>query len=182
MGSSSVGEARAHPGGGTEGYHRGLGTGRAARGSLACGGGSLPSGARAAAVCVCVCVCARAHPTPVCPGGPAPAWTLPPVGSALTRCLGLPVPRPLGGGSSVCVSCFPLSEGSHACNLGPPPHPVPSSGHLPRATSRGPASQAGFSVFIFKQPLLRVPAHGTSWGSLQHWGCGTGMMMLTMFP
>ena len=133
-------------------------------------------------LCVCVCVCARAHPTPVCPGGPAPAWTLPPVGSALTWCLGLPVPRPLGGGSSVCVSCFPLSEGSHACNLGPPPHPVPSSGHLPRATSRGPASQAGFSVFIFKQPLLRVPAHGTSWGSLQHWGCGTGMMMLTMFP
>ena len=32
VGSSSVGEAQAHPGGGTEEYHRGLRTGRAARG------------------------------------------------------------------------------------------------------------------------------------------------------
>ena len=111
---------------------------------VVCTGRREPAlGVRAAAVCV------RAW-------GPAPPWTLPPEGSALTWYPGLPVSWPQEDGSSAHVSCSPLSGSSHVCNLGPPSPPVPSSEHLPLATSRGPTSQAGFSIFILKQPLLRV--------------------------
>lgn len=106
---------------------------------LARGGGSLLSGVRAPAVRVCA------------PGGPAPPWTLPAVGSALTWFPGLPVSWPQEDGSSAHVSCSPLSGGSHwdlpplqFCPLDISPWPPPS------------VSQAGFSIFILKQPLLRV--------------------------
>ena len=77
--------------------------------------------------------------------------TLPAVRSALTWFPGLPVSWPQEDGSSAHVSCSPLSGGSHwdlpplqFCPLDISPWPPPSM------------SQAGFSIFILKQPLLRV--------------------------
>lgn len=123
-----MGEAQAHPGGGTEGYHRGLRTGRAATGprvletaAVACTWRREPA-LRCQGPC-CACVCAW---------GPRPS--LDSTRSGVSPDL---VPRApcvlASGGWFLCPRVLLPSE--WGLPLGPPSPPVLSFGHLPLATS-----------------------------------------------
>ena len=130
MGSSSVGEAQAHPGGGTEGYHRGLRTGRAATGprvletaAVACTWRREPALGCQGPWGACVrlgCACA--------PGPPDSTR------SAVSPDLVPRAPCVLASGGWFLRPRV-LLPSERGLPLGPPSPPVLSSGHLPLATS-----------------------------------------------